>query len=61
VPFKQIEANGFNLDIKNPNAPEDAVGDPDDLLAQYKALLDDVAKTRDALKEALADALIGGR
>lgn len=61
VPFKKIEEGGFNLDINNPNAAEDEIGDPDELLKEYKTLLAEVAETRDALKKELAAALEGGR
>ena len=61
VSAKDVEASGFNLDIKNPNAPEDTIGDPDELLESYKRLVQDVAETRDALKKELGEALMSGR
>jgi len=57
VPIEQIVANGYNLDIKNPNAEAAKHGDPDKLLKDYKDLLDEIAKARDALKKELASAL----
>ena len=33
VSVEQIKANGYNLDIKNPNTVADVLGDPDELLA----------------------------
>lgn len=59
VSIEQIKANGYNLDIKNPNIVEDELGDPKELLAEYKALLVSVAETREALKNELMDALGG--
>jgi len=55
---EQIKANGYNLDIKNPNTVENELGDPEELLAEYKALLVNVAE-REALKNELMDALGG--
>lgn len=57
VPVEQIIANGYNLDIKNPNTVVDDHGDPDELLADYKKLLVSVAETREALKKELMAAL----
>jgi type I restriction enzyme M protein len=59
VSVEQIKANGYNLDIKNPNTVADALGDPEELLAEYKTLLTGVAGTREALKRELMDALGG--
>ena len=52
-----IQARNYNLDIKNPNAEAAKHGDPDELLANYKELLTEVAAARDALKNELAAAL----
>ncbi len=60
VSVEQIKANGYNLDIKNPNTVADALGDPEELLAEYKTLLTSVSETRDKLKYELMDALGGG-
>jgi type I restriction enzyme M protein len=57
VSVEQIKANGYNLDIKNPNTVADELGDPEELLAEYKTLLADVAETREALKRELGEAL----
>lgn len=59
VSIEQIRANGYNLDIKNPNIVADELGDPDELLAAYKTLLSSVAETREKLKNELVDALGG--
>ena len=47
----------FNLDLKNPNAPEDESHDPDVLLEKYKALLGQIDETENLLKSELAVAL----
>jgi len=57
VPVQQIIDSGYNLDIKNPNTPQEDHGDPDELLADYLNLLNEIAAARDALKAQLADAL----
>jgi type I restriction enzyme M protein len=61
VPVEQIQASGYNLDIKNPNAPDDGPGDPDELLAEYKQLHTEVVRVREQLKNELMSALGGGR
>jgi type I restriction enzyme M protein len=48
----------FNLDIKNPNAPEEETHDPDLLLEKYKKLLDEIQETENQLKGELAAALV---
>ena len=57
VPVESIKANGYNLDIKNPHAVEESLGDPDDLLEDYQALLAELAETKGALKRELMAAL----
>jgi type I restriction enzyme M protein len=47
----------FNLDIKNPNAPEEETFDPDVLLEKYKKLLGKIEETENQLKSELAAAL----
>ncbi|HOP39627.1 MAG TPA: N-6 DNA methylase [Geobacteraceae bacterium] len=47
----------YNLDIKNPNAPEEETHDPDVLLEKYKKLLADIEETQELLKNELAAAL----
>lgn len=47
----------FNLDIKNPNAPEEESHDPDVLLEKYKTLLGEIEETENQLKSELAAAL----
>ncbi len=59
VPVKDIMANGYNLDIKNPNTIDDGPGDPDKLLKQYHQVQSDLDNVREALKKELMDALGG--
>ncbi|MCC0087831.1 N-6 DNA methylase [Aeromonas veronii] len=47
----------FNLDLKNPNAPEEETHDPDLLLEKYKKLLGEIEETESQLKSELAAAL----
>ena len=47
----------YNLDIKNPNAPEEESHDPDVLLARYKEVLAEIDKTQSRLKAELSAAL----
>jgi type I restriction enzyme M protein len=47
----------YNLDIKNPNAHEEEIHDPDLLLGKYKELLADIGETEEQLKSELGMAL----
>lgn len=47
----------FNLDLKNPNTPEEETHDPDLLLEKYKTLLGEIQETENQLKSELAAAL----
>ncbi|WP_394233596.1 type I restriction-modification system subunit M [Pseudomonas anguilliseptica] len=47
----------YNLDLKNPYAPEEENHDPDVLLEKYKALLGQIEETENQLKSELAAAL----
>ena len=47
----------YNLDLKNPNAPEEESHDPDALLEKYKTLLGQIEETEGQLKSELAAAL----
>ena len=57
VTASEIADRGYNLDIKNPNAPDDGPGDPDALLASYQTVSAEAAEIRNQLQAALADAL----
>lgn len=47
----------YNLDLKNPNAPEEVSHEPDVLLDKYKTLLGQIEETENRLKSELAAAL----
>lgn len=47
----------YNLDLKNPNAPEEESHDPDVLLEKYRTLLGQIEETENRLKSELAAAL----
>ena len=53
VPVEQVQANGYNLDIKNPHDTSVAHTDPDELLADYQRLMTELQQTRDRLKDEL--------
>jgi type I restriction enzyme M protein len=57
VSFETIAENNFNLDIKNPHAPDEDHGDFDELLAAHNQIMSDLAETRDTLKKELMKAL----
>lgn len=57
VSIDDIKARGFNLDIKNPNAPEATHDDPDKLLAQYTAARQQADEIRERLRNTLAESL----
>jgi len=59
VSIEDIKARGFNLDVKNPRAVEEGIGDPVALLREYEAAAAEAAKVRDLLRDELAKALRG--
>ena len=59
VTLEDIKARGYNLDIKNPRAPEQGPGDPDELLAHYRMAVAEAAEIRDQLRGELSAALGG--
>ena len=59
VSINEIRERDFNLDIPNPNAPEDKHEDPDVLLARYEKEQAAAAAIREEIRQALAAALEG--
>ncbi len=57
VSAKDIAANNYNLDIKNPNAPIETHEDPEELLAQYAEAVNAVKSLQDQLKTSLQQSL----
>ncbi len=60
VPIETIVERSYNLDIKNPNAPDDGPGDPDELLASLEEVTTQAADVRERLRAALQGALERG-
>ncbi len=58
VTIEEVKARNFNLDFKNPHAPADDHGDPDELLKALEQSDKHVANLRDQLKAILAEALL---
>ncbi|MGC4367520.1 N-6 DNA methylase [Hydrogenophaga sp. R2] len=61
VGIDQIKAANYNLDQKNPHAPEQESHDPDELLRRYASLQAEAQGLRDQLKTILAESLTGAR
>ena len=57
VSSETIKRNNYNLDVKNPNALQYEHGDPEELLAKYQALQEQITQTRNKLKMELGEAL----
>ena len=58
VPADDIAAGGYILDIPNPNVADDEHEDPDVLLARYEVATAEADAAREALRSALAEALL---
>jgi type I restriction enzyme M protein len=59
VPIADIEARGYNLDIKNPRAVDDGPRNADELLTMYQDAAADAARVREQLRHELCEALEG--
>ncbi|MCU0285915.1 MAG: SAM-dependent methyltransferase, partial [Acidobacteria bacterium] len=57
VSAEKIIENNYNLDIKNPNSPDENHGDPELLLAEYRRCAEEIETIREALKKELMEAL----
>jgi type I restriction enzyme M protein len=60
VSLKDIKDRNYNLDISNPNSPDEDHGDPVELLQKYQYLQYDIQQTREVLKNELM-ASLGGK
>ena len=58
VSADDIKARGYNLDIKNPHAVEEALGDPEEILVALEEAERVADAIRDRLKAILAEALL---
>lgn len=59
VSVSQVVEKGYNLDIKNPNAKQVSLGDPDKLLIELQEIDQQAAELLDELKRELTTALGG--
>ena len=59
VSLDTIVERGYNLDIKNPNAPQDTHEDPDVLLSRYQQEKQAADEILSQLRTVLSDALVG--
>ena len=59
VSVEDIKANGFNLDIKNPNVAAEEYKDPETLLKKYREAEAEAEAARNALKFSLIASLEG--
>jgi type I restriction enzyme M protein len=57
VSIDALRERGYNLDLKNPNAPGELHEDPDVLLARYEQARAAATTIREQLRQALAEAL----
>lgn len=57
VSADEIKARNYNLDWKNPHAPETESHDPEKLLIDYQAIQTEISSTCEKLKMIIADAL----
>ena len=58
VSAEEVQARGYNLDVKNPHAEEEELGDPEALLEELTSAEAEVAAARDELKRVLTEALL---
>jgi type I restriction enzyme M protein len=58
VTVDDVAAGGYNLDVTNPNVVDDGHEDPDVLLGRYEEATSEVETAREALRSALAQALL---
>ena len=58
VSVEEIEARGYNLDIKNPHTEVEDYGDPEMLLQELTSAEEEITSVRNQLKEILAEALL---
>ncbi len=57
VSIEEIKKRNYNLDIKNPNAPESQIGDPDELLEAYNSTNQKMKDLQQQILQVLDDAL----
>lgn len=57
ISAEEVAKRGYNLDLKNPHAPDAVSHDPDELLAEYDRQQQAIWSIRDQLKGILANAM----
>jgi type I restriction enzyme M protein len=57
VPVEKIIEGNYNLDLKNPNTPDEDHGDPDELLAALKEVQTQIAAAKEKLQAELESCL----
>lgn len=57
VKKEEIEERDYNLDINNPNVPEEETSDPKELLRQYNEVSNKISSLQELLKNELKDVL----
>jgi len=57
VSIDDIKKSNYNLDIKNPNVIDEAMGDPREILQSYNKITKEIISIREQLKKELVDAL----
>jgi type I restriction enzyme M protein len=58
VSAEEVQARGYNLDIKNPHTVDDDLGDPEEWLVELETAEAETALLRDQLKGILEEALL---
>ena len=58
MPVEEIVARNYNLDIKNPHAPEAALGDPAELLEKLQHTTLRVKALQQEIVQALEESLL---
>lgn len=57
VRIEEVQARGYNLDLKNPRARNEGPGDLEELLQQYREAAAEAARARNAVRDELREAL----
>lgn len=58
VPIEEIINRTYNLDIKNPHAPESILGDPDELLKEYQGIEGQIMAIQQQILKVLDESLM---
>lgn len=58
VPVEEIINRNYNLDIKNPHAPESSLGDPNELLREYQGIEGEIKAIQNQILKVLDESLM---